>query len=85
MSHYQQLEGIELIDCAKSNAKQGVEIAAEQCGYEQNLQLFTEKLIQACQKIGVDINELSDLITDQQIAKQQRKIREIAPETDTKL
>ncbi len=85
MSERKQLEGIELIDCAKSNAKQGLEVAAKQSGYQQNLQMFTEKLIQACQEIGVDINELSDLITDQAIAKKQRQTIEIAPETNTKL
>ncbi|HHP7231631.1 MAG TPA: hypothetical protein ACFCUY_12335 [Xenococcaceae cyanobacterium] len=85
MTSNKQLEGIELIDCAKSNAKEGTEIAAKQCGYGQNLELFTEKLIQACQEIGVDINELSDLITEQQIAKRRRKSIEIAPETKSDL
>ena len=74
------LQGIELINCAKANAKQGAAIAAEQCGYDRNIGLFTENLHKACQQIGVNINELEDLITDQQIAKQE-KVMDVAPDT----
>ena len=79
------LKGIELIDCAKANAKQGIATAAKLSGYEDNLTLFSENLHQACQEIGVDINELEDLITDQQIAKENRKIIEVAPDTTSQL
>lgn len=75
------LQGIELIDCAKANAKQGVEVAAFLSGYDQNVGLFIENLHVACQQIGVDVNELEDLITDQQIAKENRKVKEISPDT----
>lgn len=75
------LQGIELINCAKANAKQGVEVAAFLSGYEKNVGLFVENLHTACQQIGVDINELEDLITDQQIAKENRHVEEVAPET----
>ncbi len=64
MSVQKRLEGIELIDCAKANAKQGLATAAKQCGYDDNIALFKEHLIAACQEIGVDIEQLSDLITD---------------------
>ncbi len=74
------LQGIELIDCAKANAKQGVAIAAEQCGYDRNVGLFVENLHKACQQIGVNIQEFDDLITDQEIAKQE-KVMDIAPDT----
>ncbi len=74
------LKGIELIDCAKANAKQGVAIAAKQSGYDQNIDLFVENLHQACQEIGVNINELEDLITDQQIAKKER-VMDVAPDS----
>lgn len=79
------LQGIELINCAKANAKQGVAIAAERSGYEQNIGLFTENLNKACQQIGVDINELDDLIIDQQIAQKQRQVMDIAPDTNQEL
>lgn len=78
------LQGIELIDCAKANAKQGVAVAAELCGYGNNQGLFIENLHKACQQIGVDINELQDLITDQQIAKKE-KVMDIAPDTTSDL
>jgi hypothetical protein len=75
------LQGIELINCAKASAKQGSSAAAENCGYDQNIDLFISNLHQACQEIGVNVTELSDLITDQQIAKENRKVIEVAPET----
>ena len=74
------LQGIELIDCAKANAKQGVAVAAKQCGYDRNVGLFVENLHKACQQIGVNIEELEDLITDQQIAKKE-KVMDIAPDS----
>ena len=79
------LQGIELINCAKANAKQGVKVAAAQSGYDQNIGLFVENLHVACQQIGVDINELSDLITDQQIAKENRRVEEVAPYSESEL
>lgn len=79
------LQGIELINCAKANAKQGVEVAAAQSGYESNVGLFVENLHVACQQIGVDINELSDLITDQQIAMSNPQVTEVSPDTASEL
>lgn len=79
------LQGIELINCAKASAKQGVAIAAKNCGYEENIGLFIENLNKSCQQIGVDINELNDLITDQQIAQENRKVLEISPDTSSNL
>ena len=75
------LQGIELIDCAKANAKQGTAVAAKLSGYDDNVGLFIENLHVACQQIGVNIDELEDLITDQQIAKENRHVEEVAPET----
>lgn len=79
------LKGIELIDCAKANAKQGIAVAAENCGYQDNFELFNANLHEACQQIGIDVNELGDLITDQQIAKENRKVLEISPDSPTDL
>lgn len=78
------LVGTDLIDCAKANAKQGIETAAHLCGYGKDLSTFKQKLKQACDKIGVEINELSDLITDQQLVKEAGGI-EIAPDTASEL
>lgn len=77
------LEGITLIDCAKANAKQGLEESAAQCGYGEDLNTFKQKLIQACQDIGVDIEQLSDLITTPQLVKEPGV--EIAPDTPSEL
>ena len=80
------LQGIELIDCAKANAKQGTAVAAERCGYGNDLSTFSKSLTKACEEIGVSINEIEDLITDQQIAKENREQgHEIAPDTTSQL
>ena len=77
------LKGIELIDCAKANAKQGKAIAAKLSGYD-NVDLFIENLNKACKDIGVEIDEFDDLITDQQIARE-NKIIEASPESNKDL
>ncbi len=60
------LKGLELVDCARANAKQGAETAANLCGYGSDINTFKQELQQACQAMGVEFHELSDLITDQQ-------------------
>ncbi len=84
MAASQPLKGIELIDCAKANAKQGVETAANLCGYGSEISDFQSSLQQACHEIGVDISELSDLITDQESILQNSGI-EVAPDTPSDL
>ncbi|MDJ0681711.1 MAG: hypothetical protein QNJ18_17855 [Xenococcaceae cyanobacterium MO_167.B52] len=79
------LQGVELIDCAKANAKRGTAYAAKQSGYNKNISLFQKNLKQACQEIGVDINDITDLITDQQLAKENRKFLGISPKTSQEL
>ena len=79
------LQGIELINCAKANARQGIAIAAQQSGYDQNIDLFQENLTKACKQIGVHIEKLDDLITAQQVAKEKRKVMDISPDTATVL
>jgi hypothetical protein len=78
------LKDTELIDCAKANAKQGVETAAHLCGYGQDIATFKSELKKACDRIGVTFTEMSDLITDQQNLIQQGGI-EIAPDTPSEL
>ncbi|MBF2001973.1 MAG: hypothetical protein IGS38_14775 [Synechococcales cyanobacterium M58_A2018_015] len=84
MASSQPLNGIELIDCAKANASQGLEVAARLCGYGDDIPTFQQELQQACQEIGVEITELSDLITEQQTVLRTGGI-EIAPETPSDL
>ncbi len=78
------LQGIELIDCAKANARQGIVTAAKQSGYGQDTSSFQQELQKACQGIGVEIDELSDLITDQQTVRRDGGI-EVAPDTPSEL
>lgn len=84
MSSSTPLTGIELIDCAKANAKQGIQTAAELCGYGQDLNRFQQQLTQACNNIGVEFHELTDLITDQQTVLRQGGT-EVSPDTPSEL
>jgi len=78
------LKDIELIDCAKANAKQGVETAARLCGYGSDINTFKHELKKACDRINIEFYELSDLITDQQAVIQNGGI-EVAPDTPSEL
>lgn len=78
------LKGPELIDCAKANAKQGIGTATHLCGYGNDLNTFKQELQKACNDIGVEISELSDLITDQEAILQNDGI-EVAPDTASEL
>jgi hypothetical protein len=78
------LQGLELVSCAKANAKQGLTITAKQCGYGENIELFQNSLKQAGQDMGVDIEDLSNLITAQQQIREMGEI-EIAPDTTTNI
>lgn len=84
MASSSPLKGIELVDCAKANAAQGSNIAAELCGYDKDVAQFKQNLQQACQQMGVEISELSDLITEQQVVRETGGI-EIAPDTPSQL
>lgn len=63
-----RLTGVELVDCARANAKQGVEITAELCGYGSDLNGFRSELQKACEHMRIEFHELSDLIKDQPVA-----------------
>lgn len=84
MALSERLKGIELIDCAKANAEQGLAVAAHLCGYGDDTATFQQELRQACQQIGVSIDDLSDLVTEQQNVLQQGGV-EISPETPSEL
>lgn len=64
------LHGTELIDCAQANAKQGIDVAANLCGYSNDIATFERELQAATEHIGVKINGFQDLI----------KISETVPE-----
>jgi hypothetical protein len=84
MSAKTPLEGIELVDCARANAKQGIETAAELCGYGTQLNQFKQAVKQACERMGVEFHELSDLIKDEpSILQVEGEI--VAPDSDGQL
>ena len=84
MASEKPLEGVILIDCAKSNAKQGLAVATKQCGFGEDTERFITTLKQACQNMGVEFNQLEDLVTEQQQVKRQGGI-EVAPDTPAEL
>lgn len=78
------LKGLELVDCARANAKQGIETAAQLCGYGSDLKTFSQELQQACDDMNIKFNELTDLITDQDaLINMEGEI--VAPESETTL
>ncbi|MBD2596477.1 hypothetical protein H6G74_19380 [Nostoc spongiaeforme FACHB-130] len=79
------LYGTELVDCARANAKQGIETAAYQCGYGDDLNTFAQELRQACEKMNLQVKELSELITDQDMILEIGTGEIIAPDTASEL
>lgn len=79
------LKGLELVDCARANAKQGLETAAAQCGYGTDLKQFEQALEQACEEIGLKFYGLSDLVTDQQKLPRPISGIEVAPDSPSEL
>ncbi|WP_009633548.1 hypothetical protein [Synechocystis sp. PCC 7509] len=79
------LQGTELVDCARANAKQGIAIAALQCGYGDDLNTFSAHLKAACEQMNLQVKELSELITDQDIILQIGTGEVVAPDTASEL
>ncbi len=50
MASPKPLHGTELVDCARANAKQGIETAAYQCGYGEDLNKFAQELSKLAKK-----------------------------------
>ena len=80
MAANQPLTGIALIDCAKANATQGVTEASRLCGYGSDLDTFRAALAKAGDDMGVTLDGLEDLITDQFVVKRTQGL-EIAPDS----
>ncbi len=79
------LQGSELVDCARANAKQGIEIAALQCGYGENLNTFSRELKAACEQMNLQVKELNELITEQDMMLQIGGGEVVAPDTASEL
>jgi acylphosphatase len=78
------LKGTELIDCARANGNDGIEVSAQRCGYEDNLEEFQEALKQACDSIGVEYNKFDDLLKSSTDYHKDAGLI-IAPETPSQL
>ncbi len=84
MSSSTPLKGSELIDCARANMKQGIEVAAKGCGYGDNISSFENELRAACNAMGIDVNSFADLISLEQSVTEPSGV-EIAPDTPAQL
>lgn len=84
MSSSTPLKGSELIDCARANIKQGIEVTAQGCGYGDDIRSFENELKSACNAMGIDVNSFADLISLEQSISEPSGV-EIAPDTPTKL
>lgn len=78
MTSSKPLHGIELVDCAQANARSGLSIATEQCGYGNNIEAFQNELQKASSKIGIHISSLEELILENQKIERERVF---APDT----
>jgi len=79
------LKGTELVDCAKANANQGIQTAAYQCGYDNDLNKFAQELRNACESMNLQVKELTQLITDQDMILKIGTGEIIAPDTSSQL
>lgn len=79
------LKGTELVDCARANAKQGIETAAFQCGYGDDLNTFARELRQACTEMNLQVKELNELVTDQDMLLDLGRGEIVAPDTASEL
>ncbi|MGB3615742.1 MAG: hypothetical protein WBA10_18245 [Elainellaceae cyanobacterium] len=64
MSASQALTGVELISCARANARRGLADAANSCGYGDDIRTFEQALQGACKDMGVDVTSFSDVVSD---------------------
>lgn len=85
MTSSKPLHGTELVDCARANAKQGIETAALQCGYGDDINTFAAELRQACEKMNLQVKELNELITDQDMILELGTGEIVAPDTASEL
>jgi hypothetical protein len=78
------LHGNELIDCATANAKQGIEAAANFCGYSGDIVTFERELQAAAHQMGIKLHGFQDLMKKAVVSTQpQGEI--VAPDSATEL
>jgi hypothetical protein len=77
------LHGTELIDCAQASAKQGISVAAQQCGYSNDIETFQRELTVALEQMGIKNKDFEALLKT--IVLEPKSGIEIAPDTATEL
>lgn len=83
MASSSPLKGVILVDCAKANIENGVETAAKQCGYGDNVDAFQSALKSACADMNIDLKEFADLSVDKRV--NHRDGVEVYPDTPSDL
>ncbi len=84
MAATEPLKGIALVDCAKANATSGPETAARLCGYGTDISGFQSALSKAGEDMGITLDGLKDLVTDQFMVQRTQGI-EVAPDSPQNL
>jgi hypothetical protein len=77
------LHGTELIDCAQASAKQGIAVAAHQCGYHDDIDTFQHELTGALEQMGIKNKDFEALL--QTVGIKPEVEIEIAPNISTRL
>lgn len=77
------LRGTELIDCAQASAKQGISVAAQQCGYSNDIDTFQHELKCALEQMGIKNKDFENLLKT--VALEPKIGIKIAPDTATDL
>lgn len=76
------LHGTELVDCAQANAKEGIEVAANLCGYSNDIVTFERELQAAAHKMGITLHGFQGLMKSPEVIPPGI---EVAPDTATEL
>jgi hypothetical protein len=84
MSNSSPLTGVILIDCARANAKYGLTVTAEQCGYGKDTTAFQTALQKACHDMGVEVADLAELIAAETDLPPERGM-DVSPDSPSRL
>lgn len=83
MASSSPLQGVILVDCAKANVENGLDVAASQCGYGDDVAAFEEALKSACAEMNIDLEEFAELAVGKGV--NQRDGIEVYPDTPGQL
>lgn len=83
MASSSPLTGVILVDCAKANVENGIEVAAHQCGYGKDVSAFQQALKSACADMNIELTEFAALSIDKRV--NQREGFEVYPDTPSDL